>query len=814
MCILGGELRFRVLGPLEVDDDDRQIVLGGIRQRATLGFLLLQPNRVVATSRLLKALWGADTPPSSARKILQNAVWSLRQGVLTGKTAESGRSAALLTQEPGYVLRVDPDQVDLHRFTAQVENGRSLLASGSPEEAAAVLREALALWRGPALADLVENGINWPELTVVQNARLDATEDRFEAELACGRHQAVLRDLEMLVEAEPLRERLCGQLMLALYRSGRQVDALHVYARVRSVMVDQVGLEPGGALQKLQHSILNHEPELASPAAPKRAVTLTAGAHRANGAGVRLAEKTEVAYTEVVPRPAAPVEVARATAPVEVARVAAPVEVARPAAPVEVVPQPQPDASGRCHVSVLLVRVALAPDGDDFSPAEVDRALGNATAAIREEIAAFDGEVAAAIGSLSLAVFGVPQRREDDAVRAVRAAMRIRDRLGSTGGHGPRLAIQIAVSTGDAMVCPEPGRDDSVGTITGGLLGVCEYLLFATQSGSIRVCDETRRDAASAIAFGRAEDEQGWLVTGERSDRTPAPTESVVAQECELQALFGLLEWVRDRKKPHLVTVLGEAGVGKTRLVEEFRHRFSTQPEVVRFLATTTPPIAKDPVAAVQAGLISSYCGIRSDDSTATARLKLAKTISRLRLSDDERACLLDRFGALLDRDAPPVADPNTWAAWWVFLKAISVRHAFVLVIDDLHRAGDALLDFVEELANPSWSLPLLVIAVARPELPQRRPSWGGGDRHGLTITLDAVSDATIDELLNSLVTDLDGAPRDIVNGLFSALPAKLRQEPTVHRRYVRWLLAPACRSGCDCCEQESSEPSSLPTRG
>ncbi|MFD0382195.1 BTAD domain-containing putative transcriptional regulator [Streptomyces stramineus] len=224
---------------------------------------MLHANRVVATSALLNALWETDDAPASARKILQNAVWGLRGTLFTDGCSPG--SATLLTQAPGYMLRVAPHHVDLHLFHRQAEDGRAKLAAGAPEEAAALLRDALALWRGPALADLREAGIAWPELTAVQNSRLDAMEDYCEAELACGRHHAVLGDLEAMVENGPLRERTCGQLMLALYRCGRQADALNVYGRVRSALVEELGLEPGRDLRDLQQAILTQDRALALP---------------------------------------------------------------------------------------------------------------------------------------------------------------------------------------------------------------------------------------------------------------------------------------------------------------------------------------------------------------------------------------------------------------------------------------------------------------------------------------------------------------------------------------------------------------------
>ncbi|MEU8664327.1 AfsR/SARP family transcriptional regulator, partial [Actinoplanes philippinensis] len=169
---------------MEVVHEGSAVPLGGTKQRAALGYLLLRSNRVVATSQLLYALWPADDAPVSARKILQNAVWGLRRVL----SAEDAGPVELVTQSPGYKLVVPPENVDLVQFQTQVDAGRERLARGEPAAAATMLRQALDLWRGPALADLTEADIVWPELTAVENSRLDALEDYFEARLACGQH--------------------------------------------------------------------------------------------------------------------------------------------------------------------------------------------------------------------------------------------------------------------------------------------------------------------------------------------------------------------------------------------------------------------------------------------------------------------------------------------------------------------------------------------------------------------------------------------------------------------------------------------------
>lgn len=254
-------MKFFVLGSLDVTGDAVPVDLGGIRQRAVLGYLLLHANEVVPGSRMRAALWDGQ-PPSTARKMVQNAVSAIRRMLAT----EPGGTVSLVTHSPGYQLRVSQDDVDVYQFRELVHRGRDAATSGAPARGAHLLREALRLWRGRALADLVEAGTVWSELSAVEDERLTALEDCFDAELRCGRHREITPELEVLTAAEPLRERLCMQFMLALYRSGRQVDALTVYRRTRAALVDGLGIEPGPDLRALQHRILDHHASLQVPA--------------------------------------------------------------------------------------------------------------------------------------------------------------------------------------------------------------------------------------------------------------------------------------------------------------------------------------------------------------------------------------------------------------------------------------------------------------------------------------------------------------------------------------------------------------------
>jgi len=253
-------MQFRILGPLEVAETDREISLGGGRQRAVLALLLLHPNEVVSSERLIDELWGGAPPPTAA-KTVQVYVSQLRKALRNGVP-----DGPLLTRGRGYVLRVEPGELDLERFEAAVADGRRELDRDAPARAADRLREGLALWRGPPLADFAYDAFAQPEIARLEELRLDALEARLEADLELGRHAEVTAELEQLVAAHPLRERLREQLMLALYRSGRQADALAVQREGRARLMDELGLEPSPALRELEARILAHDPALAPPA--------------------------------------------------------------------------------------------------------------------------------------------------------------------------------------------------------------------------------------------------------------------------------------------------------------------------------------------------------------------------------------------------------------------------------------------------------------------------------------------------------------------------------------------------------------------
>ena len=253
-------MEFRVLGPLEVWDEGGEVSLGGPKPRALLAVLLLHANEVVPTDRLIDELWGEDSPEGAAAALRVN-VSRLRKAL---------PQDVLTTRSPGYLVRVEPDELDLHRFERLVDEGRSLLARGLAADASERLRDALSLWRGPALADFAYESFAQAAIARLEEIRLAAVELRIDADLALGRHDELVAELEALVAEHPLRERLRRYLMTALYRSGRQAEALDAYQDARRALVDELGIEPSTALQELERAILRQDPslDLPSDAAP------------------------------------------------------------------------------------------------------------------------------------------------------------------------------------------------------------------------------------------------------------------------------------------------------------------------------------------------------------------------------------------------------------------------------------------------------------------------------------------------------------------------------------------------------------------
>ncbi|MGH3839618.1 MAG: AfsR/SARP family transcriptional regulator, partial [Pseudonocardiaceae bacterium] len=259
-------MRFGLLGPLAVwTDEGAPVAIPGAKVRALLADLLVHAGEPVSADRLIDELWG-DAPPGNPAGSLQARVSQLRRAL---EQAEPGGRALVVSRTAGYLLQVGADAVDAGRFETLLARAR---AANQPAASAALLAEALAIWRGPALSDFADDSFAQPAITRLEEQRLTAVEEHIEARLALGEHGALVGELDALVARHPLRERLRAAHMRALYLAGRQAEALDTYQQLRTRLADELGLDPGPELARLLQAILTHDPALAvrTPPAPRR----------------------------------------------------------------------------------------------------------------------------------------------------------------------------------------------------------------------------------------------------------------------------------------------------------------------------------------------------------------------------------------------------------------------------------------------------------------------------------------------------------------------------------------------------------------
>jgi FimV-like protein len=573
------DLAVDILGPLRVSRAGAAVQLGALRQQALLALLALHPGEAVAADRLVEDLWDG-APPATAPKIVQIYVSELRKAL--------GRDA-IVTRGGGYALELEPERIDGRRF-------EQLAASGAH-------REALDLWRGHALADFRYERWAQAEAQRLEELRVAVLEERIEADLAAGRHAALAAELEGLVAEHPLRERLRGQQILALYRSGRQAEALAAYREARRVLVEELGIEPSQQLRRLEQAILAQDSSL----------------------------------DEATPAPELP---------------------------------------QRKTVTALWVDTGAATDPEAHSPE-----LEDAAAAIERH----GGSVVRHGGGVT-GIFGIPIVHEDDALRAVRAADELR-------------AAGVVVATGE-VVATEGAAADAVRALRPAA---------AAQPGEVILDETTER-----------------LV---RTARRPLDAQ-LVGRHHELALLRDAFARVERDSTCALVTVLGPAGIGKSRLAAELAGEIAGRATV---LAGRCPPYGEGITFRPLAEIV---------DAAGDLAVHLE--------GEPDAALVADRL------DAGSAAPPQDvfWAARRLF-EAIARRGPLVLVWDDLHWAEPTLLDLVDHLASLVRDVPLLLVALARPDLLDARPHWGGGKLNATTTLLEPLSENDSEALVQEISSGL-----------------------------------------------------------
>jgi DNA-binding SARP family transcriptional activator len=610
-----GALEVRLLGPLEVRRDGRILKLGGAKPRTLLADLALHLGETVSVDRLIDDLWG-ERPAAKAKHTVQEYVSQLRK--------ELGQ-AALVRRPPGYALELEAERVDLTRFEQRAAEGRALLER-DPEGAAAVLREALALWRGPALAEFTFEPFAQIHIARLEELRLQCLQDRIEADLAAGRSAGLIPELEALTRAEPQREQLRAQLMRALYRSGRAADALAVYRTTRETLADELGLEPGPELRELELAILRQDESL-------------------HELPVRAAE------SELVQRKLA---------------------------------------------TIVVIEFAERPD--EVDPEALHRLASDWQSRTTAVVHRHGGRIESISSDAAVAVFGVPVAREDDVLRAARAALELRD-----------ARVQVGIETGEVVA--------GGSLVAGQVLSQARSVAREADPGAVAAGNHAAALIAHAARF-----EPGTPRLLEVADDAPAFERHLeaplVGRSDELASLRRALDECVHADACNAVRVVGQPGIGKTRLAREFAVAVHERALVLggacvaEGAGSTYRPLLQ---------IVRDAAGAESCDAI------LART------QDEPVAAAL--AAALGGEEGTPSAPEVAWA-FRRFCETLAAEQPLVLVLDDVQWAEPTLLELLEQLAARGRG-PMLLLCLAREELREERPSFldGGG-----CIVLDALS--------------------------------------------------------------------------
>jgi class 3 adenylate cyclase/DNA-binding winged helix-turn-helix (wHTH) protein/tetratricopeptide (TPR) repeat protein len=717
-------VEFRVLGPFEVVGTGGTLALGSAQQRAVLVLLLVRAPQPVSRDRVIDALWG-EWPPASAGHAVQVYVSGIRKVLRAG-----GDRAIVRTSGAGYALEVDPEWIDARRFERLVGEGQRVMGQ-DPSRARERFEEALGLWRGPPMAEFSEFEFARLEADRLEERHAAAVEGLVEARLECGEHREVIGQLTGLVAANPLRERPRWLMMLALYRAGRHAEALAAY-RDACAALDEIGLQPGPELRRLEQAILMHDQALLSA----DQATVVVGAN----SGVESADAVSAGASADTP-PAA------GRAPVE--------------------PEDR-TAARRKVVSILLCDMASSTTrGEELDPEALQTVMSRYQRELRAVIERHGGAVERFIGDAVMAVFGIPRLHEDDALRAVRAAAEIRERLPAVAEEiGVSLSFRSAVNTGLVLA------GEAEGLATGDAVNIAVRLEQVAGPGEILLGEETLRLVRDAVQVqsvkplelrGTSKPLRAFrLLAVDPLARGLARRLDVplVGRERELGLLHAAFSRAVQESGCHLFTLFGAAGVGKSRLVSELFAQIGDESLV-----------------------LSGRCLHYGEGITFWP---LIEALSPVGGPADEVLGHLGTGGVAVPEEL--FFDVRG------LLETLASERPVILHIDDLQWAESMLLDLIDHVVGLSRGAPILLLCSARSELLEDHPAWGGGKLNATTALLEPLAAADCDVLLDELGDGLPPGERGRViaasdgNPLFLEEMAALAQEhgttaipPTIH---------------------------------
>ncbi|HEU5207737.1 MAG TPA: BTAD domain-containing putative transcriptional regulator [Gaiellaceae bacterium] len=655
------------------------VSVDGRKKRAVLAILLLHRNRAVSSECLIEELWG-ERQPATALQSVRVHVSQIRKAL---------GPDFLRTLPAGYVLELGPDQLDARRFERLVDEGRAAIAIGDAASAAALLHEGLSLWRGPVLADFSYEPFAQAEIAHLEELRVAALEARIDADLGLGGNIELVGELEALVAAHPLREHFRAQLMLALYRAGRQSDALDSYREARRMLVGELGLEPSAELRALESAILRQDASLGLPSLVRQ----------------RIASQPAVRKT------------------------------------------------------VTTVHIDLGSAGPELpDPEALEGRLEGPLKQALVVIGRHEGEVTSQRSDAVTATFGLSSLHEDDALRAIRAGVEIREQLAERYDLQP----PIGIATGEVIAS---GRSLPFGAVAGS----AARLANGAQPSEIILDDTTRRLVANAVDVeplaGVPHFRLQALLPGAPpvARRLDAP---LVGRRDELAKLIATFERTISDPKAALVVVGGEPGIGKSRLAGELIREVANR-------ATVLVGRCLSYGQGITLWPLREMVGEAAGEETREALAKLLR-------NERDGPAVAERIAAALgfaDVDRPP---DETIGAFRRFFEALARSRPHVLVVEDAHWAEPALLDLLDDVARQATDVSLLIVCLSRPELFEARPAWSTG-----AIELAPLSSEDTEELIDNLP-----GGRNLSHDLRSRAVARAEGNPLFAEQLVALLGA------------------------